>query len=60
MLTYQRFGVTYNALPSEDSKAIFEEFARAEYPEIWAQLERKGRRETIEGIKFNIVREMHA
>lgn len=60
MLTYQRLGVTYNALPGEDSKAVFEEFARTEYPDIWAQLERKGRWETIEGMKFNIVREMRA
>ncbi|KAL2020946.1 hypothetical protein VTK56DRAFT_7833 [Thermocarpiscus australiensis] len=53
-------GVTYNALPGESRKDQFEEWARAEYPEIWAQLESKGRKETVMGTKFNIVRHMQA
>ncbi|KAL2264839.1 hypothetical protein VTJ83DRAFT_7349 [Remersonia thermophila] len=53
-------GVTYNALPREDQKEQFETWARAEYPDIWAQLEKKGRKETIMGTKFNIVRDMKA
>ncbi|KAL1836289.1 hypothetical protein VTJ49DRAFT_5335 [Mycothermus thermophilus] len=53
-------GVTYNALPRNDQKEQFEAWARAEYPDIWAQLEKKGRKETIMGRKFNIVRDMKA
>ncbi|KAL2133744.1 hypothetical protein VTI74DRAFT_1824 [Chaetomium olivicolor] len=53
-------GVAYNALPGDGRKHRFEAWARAEYPELWAQLEKKGRTETINGTKFNIVREMKA
>ncbi|KAK4122342.1 hypothetical protein N657DRAFT_500119 [Parathielavia appendiculata] len=53
-------GVTYNALPGSSKKDQFEAWARAEYPDIWAQLEKKGRKETIMGTKFNIVRDMKA
>ncbi|KAH6845104.1 hypothetical protein B0I37DRAFT_416662 [Chaetomium sp. MPI-CAGE-AT-0009] len=53
-------GVTYNALPGSDRKEEFEAWAAAEYPEIWAQLEKKGRTETLRGTKFNIVRDMKA
>ncbi|KAH6649878.1 hypothetical protein F5144DRAFT_25404 [Chaetomium tenue] len=53
-------GVTYNALPGSDRKEQFEAWAAAEYPEIWAQLEKKGRTETLRGTKFNIVRDMKA
>ncbi|KAK4241325.1 hypothetical protein C8A03DRAFT_12409 [Achaetomium macrosporum] len=53
-------GVAYNALPSEGRKEQFEAWARAEYPDIWAQLEKKGRKETLMGTKFNIDREMKA
>ncbi|KXX79313.1 Complex I intermediate-associated protein 84, mitochondrial [Madurella mycetomatis] len=53
-------GVTYNALPGTQRKRYFEDWAKAEYPEIWAQLENKGRKETIAGTKFNIVRTMKA
>lgn len=55
-----RLGVTYNALPGEGKKEQFEAWARTEYPEIWAQLETKGRKETLRGTKFNIVRDMKA
>lgn len=62
MLTeiWNRLGVTYNALPGIEKKDQFEAWARSEYPDIWAQLEKKGRTETIMGRKFNIVREMKA
>ncbi|KAJ4306201.1 hypothetical protein N0V88_000997 [Collariella sp. IMI 366227] len=53
-------GVAYNALPTEGRKQHFEAWARTEYPELWAQLEKKGRNVTINGTKFNIVREMNA
>ncbi|KAK4248814.1 hypothetical protein C7999DRAFT_13263 [Corynascus novoguineensis] len=53
-------GVAYNALPGESRKEQFEAWARAEYPDIWAQLEKKGRRETLRGTRFNIVRDMKA
>jgi hypothetical protein len=52
--------VAYNALPGSERKEEFEAFARAEYPDIWAQLEKKGRKETLRGTKFNIVRDMKA
>jgi hypothetical protein len=52
--------VTYNALPGEGKKEQFEAWARTEYPDIWAQLEKKGRKETLRGPKFNIVRDMKA
>jgi hypothetical protein len=60
MLTSHRLGVTYNALPGSDRKEQFGAWAAAEYPEIWAQLEKKGRTETLRGTKFNIVRDMKA
>ncbi|KAK4131318.1 hypothetical protein BT67DRAFT_464353 [Trichocladium antarcticum] len=53
-------GVVYNALPGDHKKDCFEEWARAEYPEIWAQLESKGRKETLAGSQFNIVRNLQA
>jgi uncharacterized protein YdaT len=42
------------------AKKKFEEWAREEYPEIWARLESKGRKKTMEGDAFNIAREMKA
>ncbi|KAL2255814.1 hypothetical protein VTK26DRAFT_2674 [Humicola hyalothermophila] len=57
---FMTIGVTYNALPGPNRKARFEEWAKGEYPELWAQLERTGRRETITGTKFNIVRKLEA
>ncbi|AEO62410.1 uncharacterized protein THITE_2106536 [Thermothielavioides terrestris NRRL 8126] len=53
-------GVTYNALPGRERKEQFEAWAKAEYPDIWSQLEKKGRQETLRGTKFNIVRELKA
>lgn len=55
-----RLGIVYNALPGSSRKDAFEEWAKAEYPELWRQLERKGRRETLAGTKFNIVRNLEA
>jgi hypothetical protein len=51
--------VAYNALPG-DSKLEFETWAKAEYPDLWAQLAKKGRTETVNGTKFNIVRDLRA
>lgn len=56
----QSLGVAYNALPGAEHKEQFEAWARTEHPDIWAQLEKKGRKETIMGTKFNIVRDMKA
>ncbi|KAK0614139.1 hypothetical protein B0T14DRAFT_437805 [Immersiella caudata] len=53
------FGITYNALPGP-AKVHFEEWAKEEYPEIWARLESKGRKKTIDGDMFNIVRNLEA
>ncbi len=53
-------GVVYNALPEPELQLRFEEWAKAEYPEVWAQLEKQGRKETIRGTKFSITREMKA
>jgi hypothetical protein len=52
--------VAYNALPSAGRKEQFEAWARAEYPDVWAQLEKKGRKETLNGTKFNIDRDLKA
>ncbi|KAL2159723.1 hypothetical protein VTH06DRAFT_2292 [Thermothelomyces fergusii] len=57
---FMTLGVAYNALPGDSRKEQFEAWARAEYPDIWAQLEKKGRKETLRGTKFNIVRDMRA
>ncbi|KAK3360127.1 hypothetical protein B0T25DRAFT_448735 [Lasiosphaeria hispida] len=58
---HMTLGVTYNALPGERRKKMFEDWAKQEYPEIWARLETtKGRTKTMTGSKFNITREMMA
>jgi hypothetical protein len=54
-----RLGVTFNALPPP-AKEPFEEWAKEEYPEIWARLKSKGRKMTMEGEMFNIVRTFEA
>ncbi|KAK3325805.1 hypothetical protein B0H66DRAFT_139008 [Apodospora peruviana] len=53
-------GVAYNALPVEELKAELEQWVKAEYPELWTQLEAKGRKFTIYGTRFNIVRNLRA
>ncbi|KAK0638711.1 hypothetical protein B0T16DRAFT_229744 [Cercophora newfieldiana] len=52
-------GVTYNALPAP-AKPMFEDWGREEYPEVWARLESKGRKKTMMGDEFKIVRNMEA
>ncbi|KAK5658532.1 hypothetical protein OQA88_1924 [Cercophora sp. LCS_1] len=58
--TYMTLGVTYNAFQGPKSQLLFEEWAKEEYPELWAKLVSKGRRKTLNGPKFNIVRNMEA
>lgn len=53
-------GITYNALPSQTRKDMFEEWARDEYPDLWARLEAKGRRHKLGAMPFNIDRNMMA
>jgi hypothetical protein len=54
-------GVAYNALPGQSLKGHFAGWVEDEYPEIWKQLGKKGRRKTIEGLdKFNIERKLRA
>ncbi|KAK3945955.1 complex I intermediate-associated protein 84, mitochondrial [Diplogelasinospora grovesii] len=58
--TAMTLGVTYNALPGTSRKEYFEEWAKEEYPEIWARLESKGKKETMQGDMFNISRVLEA
>lgn len=54
-------GIAYNALPGQNQKDEFEDWAKEEYPEIWARLVTKGRKKTVEGMdKFNLVRDIKA
>jgi len=48
-------------LPGQNQKDDFEDWAKEEYPEIWARLLTKGRRKSVEGLdRFNIDREVKA
>lgn len=60
VLTMSSLGVTFNAFQGPKSQHLFEEWAKEEYPELWAKLESKGRRKTLNGPKFDIVRNMEA
>lgn len=51
--------MTYNALLGK-RKDDFEEWAKQEYPELWARLESKGRRMTMTGPVFELVRTTEA
>ncbi|KAK1754672.1 hypothetical protein QBC47DRAFT_384596 [Echria macrotheca] len=53
-------GIVYNALVIPGLNEKFEEWAKREYPELWARLLAKGRRLTLDGPKFNIVRTFEA
>ncbi|KAK4191542.1 complex I intermediate-associated protein 84, mitochondrial [Podospora australis] len=53
-------GVTYNALPMPRLKDEFEEWGREEYPELWTELEAKGKTETIDGTKYKVERRFEA
>ncbi|KAK0745193.1 hypothetical protein B0T21DRAFT_282000 [Apiosordaria backusii] len=56
----ETLGVTFNAIPTMEGKNAFAEWAKLEHPEVWAELEKAGRRETIEGPKYNIERRFEA
>ncbi|KAM7208703.1 complex I intermediate-associated protein 84, mitochondrial [Naviculisporaceae sp. PSN 640] len=54
-------GIAFNGLPPvEETKTKFEQWAKEEYPELWARLGTKGRKETISGTKFRIERKFEA
>ncbi|TVY44863.1 Complex I intermediate-associated protein, mitochondrial [Lachnellula subtilissima] len=54
-------GIFYNAIPGRDRKEAVAEWAKAMYPEPWAELEKVGQREHVEGWSlFNIEREWKA
>ncbi|RAL07577.1 putative mitochondrial respiratory complex I chaperone (Cia84) [Aspergillus homomorphus CBS 101889] len=52
--TRNSIGHFYNAIPSQHWKDEVEKWARAKYPELWAQLEQIERREHDEGLRFKI------
>ncbi|KAK7403211.1 hypothetical protein QQX98_011028 [Neonectria punicea] len=51
-------GVAYNALPGPDLQSRFQSWAKMRYPDIWAELDKKGRRESRESTlcKFKLNR----
>lgn len=54
-------GIIYNALPGRKLQADFQAWALGLYPDLWAELEKKGRQGTDEtGINFKISRELRA
>lgn len=54
-------GIIYNALPGRKLQADFQAWALGQYPDLWAELEKKGRRGTDKtGINFRISRELRA
>ena len=54
-------GVIYNALPDRKLQADFQAWALGIYPDLWAELEKKGRRGTAEtGISFRTTRVLRA
>ena len=56
-----RLGYVYNGLPANEFKDEFELWAKAEYPDVWARLVKKGRKTNLEGFqRINITRNMEA
>ena len=55
-----RIGIVFNALPNGERKKSFKEWATEEYPELWARLQTKGYKLTIQGRKYNIERNFEA
>ncbi|KAH6675597.1 putative complex I intermediate-associated protein 84, mitochondrial [Halenospora varia] len=54
-------GVFYNAIPSQGRKDMVEEWAKGNFPEQWAELEKIGQTEHEEGHRlFNIKRDFKA
>ena len=60
ILTCRRIGVVYNALPMKGHKDAFEQWAKEEYPELWERLEKRRRKTTMSGPRFDIVRQFEA
>ncbi|KAK4669313.1 uncharacterized protein QC763_201840 [Podospora pseudopauciseta] len=56
----ETLGVTFNAIPTMEGKNAFADWAKVEHPEVWGELEKTGRRETIDGPKYNIERRFEA
>lgn len=57
ILTGFRIGVIYNAAPGINRKEEVEQWAKEVYPDLWAELEKIGKRTTVEEIElFDIVR----
>jgi hypothetical protein len=60
-LIVHRLGTFYNAAPGPSRKNEVEEWAKGNYPEIWAELEKQGLTTTAEGEElFNIKRDLRA
>ena len=56
-----RLGIFYNAIPGRNRKEAVAGWAKGVYPEAWAELEKVGQREHVEGYKlFKIEREFKA
>jgi hypothetical protein len=61
LLTFNRLGTFYNAMPGQNRRDIIEDWAREHYPQLWEQLEKVGQRTTDEDFRlFNIVRDVKA
>ncbi|KAH7325881.1 hypothetical protein B0I35DRAFT_120687 [Stachybotrys elegans] len=43
-------GITYNALPGQQLQSAFKDWAQRQYPHIWAELEKVGKRMNAEGL----------
>ncbi|KAM7213050.1 complex I intermediate-associated protein 84, mitochondrial [Rhypophila decipiens] len=54
------FGIAFNALPAEELKTRFKQWATTEYPELWARLETKGCKQTLRGTMYNVERNFEA
>ncbi|SPN97733.1 related to complex I intermediate-associated protein CIA84 precursor [Cephalotrichum gorgonifer] len=59
---FMTLGIIYNALPGRKLQAEFQAWALGQYPDLWAQLEKQGRRRTEGGDmgSFKISRDLRA
>jgi hypothetical protein len=51
-LSSHRIGHLYNTVIGQGRKDMIEEWARDLYPEIWAELEKLGQQEMLEGYRM--------
>ncbi|KAL1912484.1 hypothetical protein Sste5344_001500 [Sporothrix stenoceras] len=59
--TLTTLGLACNALPGQDLQASFADWAAAEYPDLWAQVKKRGCTANIDGLRrYKITREMKA